>query len=158
MLPANAPLPTTCSFPFHPLAGSQTSALMSDCGVGFSVTATRQNAGSAAKGFGGGVAGALAAAFGAPPRPPAPPPRAGWVNPPGATVCASVTVVVAFVSDVRLSQVAASAGSDRHNSAPANTTATTTFRLHFEFCMLNYCAAVARHSKFAPSSTLPEPL
>src|SRR5688572_18853922 len=153
MLPANAPLPTTCSFPFHPLAGSQTSALMSDCGVGFSVTATRQNAGSAAKGFGGGGAGAFAAPAG-PPRPP----RAGWVNAPRATVCAIVTVVVGFVSDVRLSQVAASAGSDRHNSAPANTTATTTFRLHFEFCMLNYCAAVARHSKFAPSSTLPEPL
>src|SRR5688500_20200145 len=113
MLPAKAPLPTTWSLPFQPFAGSQTSALMSDCGVGFIVTATRQNAGSAANGFGGGVG----AAFGAP----APPPRAavegraGCVNPPGATVCASVTVVVAFVSDVTLSQVDASAGENDAN-------------------------------------------
>ena len=44
MVPAKPPLPTTCSLPFHPVAGSHTSALMSDCGAGFSVTATRQNA------------------------------------------------------------------------------------------------------------------
>src|SRR5688500_6656327 len=102
MLPANAPLPTTCSFPFQPLAGSQTSALMSDWGVGFRVTATRQNAGSAANGFVGGVAGAFAAPACPPP---GAPPRAGWVNAPRATVCAMVTVVVGLVSDVRLSQV-----------------------------------------------------
>src|SRR5687767_11000018 len=152
MLPAKAPLPTTCSLPFQPLAGSQTSALISDCGVGFSVTATRQNAGSVANGFGGGVAGALAAAFGAPPRPP----RAGWVKAPCATVCASVTVVVALVSDVRLSQVAASAVTDPDSSAPANTAATT-FCLYVVFCILNYRTAVDRHSKFAASSRRSSP-
>src|SRR5687767_14154881 len=94
MLPAKAPLPTTWSLPFQPFTGSQTSALMFDCGVGFNVTATRQNAGSAAYGF----------------APPARPPRpAGCVKPPAATVCTVVTAVVAFASDVRLSHVAASA-------------------------------------------------
>src|SRR5687768_10140671 len=102
MLPANAPLPTTWSFPFQPLTGSQTSALMFDCGVGFNVTATPQNAGSAAYGL----------------APPARPPRpAGGVKAPAATVCTAVTAVVAFASDVRLSHVAASAALARRMTA-----------------------------------------
>ena len=35
MVPANPPLPTTCSLPFQPDDGSQTSALMSERGAGF---------------------------------------------------------------------------------------------------------------------------
>src|SRR5687767_5585737 len=66
---------------------------MSERGVGFNVTATRQNAGSAANAL-------------APPRPPRPP---GCVNAPGATFCASVTVVFGSDAAVRLSHVAASA-------------------------------------------------
>ena len=50
-MPAKAPLPTTCSLPFHPLAGSQTSILMSEFGVGLSVAATRQNSPSRAYGL-----------------------------------------------------------------------------------------------------------
>ena len=47
--PLNAPLPTAWNLPFHPDAGNQTSILMSESLVGFSVAATRQNAGSAVK-------------------------------------------------------------------------------------------------------------
>src|SRR5690348_16075601 len=91
MVPANAPLPTTSSLPFQPLAGSHTSILMFDCGDDFSVAATRQNAGGEANGL---------AAFGAPARP------AGGVNAPAATSTDSVTC---GPSDVRLSHVAADA-------------------------------------------------
>src|SRR5258706_8610735 len=47
--PLNAPLPTAWNLPFQPDAGNQTSILMSESLVGFSVAATRQNAGSAVK-------------------------------------------------------------------------------------------------------------
>src|SRR5256885_5800637 len=47
--PLNAPLPTAWNLPFQPEAGNQTSILMSESLVGFSVAATRQNAGSAVK-------------------------------------------------------------------------------------------------------------
>jgi hypothetical protein len=46
MTPAHPPLPTAWNFPFHPLASSQTSTLMSESVDGFSVADTRQNAGS----------------------------------------------------------------------------------------------------------------
>ena len=46
--PFHPPLPTAWNFPFHPLAGSQTSTLMFDSADGFSVAATRQNAGRSA--------------------------------------------------------------------------------------------------------------
>src|SRR5882724_10785251 len=49
MAPLNAPLPTAWNLPFQPDAGNQTSILMSESLVGFSVAATRQNAGSAEK-------------------------------------------------------------------------------------------------------------
>src|SRR4029434_1029704 len=43
--PAQPPLPTAWNLPFHPLAGSQTSTLISESLEGLSVAATRQNAG-----------------------------------------------------------------------------------------------------------------
>src|SRR5215212_7195538 len=94
MVPAKAPLPTTSSFPFHPLAGSQTSILMSELRDGFSVAATRQNAGSAANG---------SAAFAPPARP------AGGRKVPVATVCATVTVRAEVDSEVNDSHGAAKA-------------------------------------------------
>src|SRR5689334_16094681 len=47
--PLNAPLPTAWNLPFQPDSGNQTSILMSESLVGFSVAATRQNAGSPVK-------------------------------------------------------------------------------------------------------------
>src|SRR5688572_23215193 len=44
MVPAKPPLPTTCSLPFQFMRGSHTSDLMSDLGVGLSVSDTRQAA------------------------------------------------------------------------------------------------------------------
>src|SRR5437588_574727 len=46
MNPAQPPLPTDCSLPFHPETGSQTSILISESLEGLSFAATRQNAGS----------------------------------------------------------------------------------------------------------------
>src|SRR6266705_3036012 len=94
MVPAHPPLPTAWNLPFQPDAGIQTSILMSESLVGFSVAATRQNAGSA-----------LNAA-------PGPPRAAGGVNSPGPIGCANVMVVSGNVSDARLSQVAAAAGTE----------------------------------------------
>src|SRR5438552_3692936 len=74
MFPAHAPLPTASSLPFQPEAGSHTSILISESLDGVRVAATRQNGGSAAKGF-----------------PPRPPRGFGGVNCPAPTVCASVT-------------------------------------------------------------------
>src|SRR6185436_7022854 len=89
--PLNAPFPTAWSFPFQFAAGSQTSILMSESLDGFSVAATRQNAGSV-----------LAAS------PPRPPPRApGCVKPPAGTACARVIAVLGSVNDIRLSQLVA---------------------------------------------------
>src|SRR3954451_2187543 len=51
MTPAQPPLPTAWNLPFHPLAGSQTSILMSESLVGVSVATTRQNSLSAMYGF-----------------------------------------------------------------------------------------------------------
>src|ERR1700730_18263993 len=50
MDPLNAPLPTASYLPFHPDEGSQTSILMSESRVGFSVASTRQNDGSQSAG------------------------------------------------------------------------------------------------------------
>lgn len=57
--PLNAPLPTACNLPFQPDAGSHTSMLMAESGVGVSVAATRQKAGTARVGAAspGGVKG-----------------------------------------------------------------------------------------------------
>src|SRR6266850_2973583 len=89
MLPAHPPLPTACSFPFQPEeAGNQTSIVISESLDGFSVAATRQNAGRLAYEN---------------PRPRA----AGLTNAPGGTVCASVIVVFGSESAARLSHVAA---------------------------------------------------
>ena len=46
MTPAHPPPPTAWYLPFHPDAGSQTSALMSESALGVSVAETRQNAGA----------------------------------------------------------------------------------------------------------------
>ncbi len=45
MEPAHTPLPMPTSLPFQPLAGSQTSTLMSESGLGFRVASIRQKAG-----------------------------------------------------------------------------------------------------------------
>src|SRR4029453_167349 len=108
IVPAKPPLPTTCSLPFQPLTGIHTSALMSERGAGFSVTATRQNSPSFANTF-------------APPGAPARP--AGGVNAPAATVCATVPFPFFTVSDARLSHVAAADAADGRTIA--NMIATT---------------------------------
>src|SRR6185436_8915134 len=105
MFPAQPPLPTACSLPFHPppppaTAGSQISILMSESLDGVSVAATRQNAGRSANGF-------------------APRPRAGGVNAPAATVWADVIVVFGSLSDERLSHVAACADAATRIAIPA---------------------------------------
>src|SRR5688500_3247045 len=79
-LPLKAPLPTAWSLPFQLAAGSHTSILMSESPDGFSVAATRQNAG-------GGFA---ACALGAP----------SGVNWPAASASASVTVPFGNVSEL----------------------------------------------------------
>src|SRR2546428_12123246 len=70
MLPLKAPLPTARYLPFQPDAGIQTSILMSESLDGFSVAATRQNAGRSRKACAAAGLGAL------------PPTCAGRVNPP----------------------------------------------------------------------------
>src|SRR3954471_1349740 len=104
MLPAHAPLPTACSLPFHPEAGSHTSILMSESVDGVNVAATRQKAGRLANAF-----------------PPRPPPRAfGSANCPAATVCASVTWTCGSANVERLSHVAPIAGAATSRKANAS--------------------------------------
>src|SRR5262245_15288849 len=107
MLPAQPPLPTAWNFPFQPAVGIQTSILMSESLVGFTVAALRQNEAISANGDG---------AFPRPPRPaaaprPRPSPRsaAGGVNAPAATVCALVMVTFGSARAPRLSQGAEAA-------------------------------------------------
>src|SRR5436309_14529739 len=45
MIPPRPPLPTPSNFPFQPVVGIHTSALMSEAGLGLSVTVTRQKDG-----------------------------------------------------------------------------------------------------------------
>src|SRR6267142_403227 len=45
MVPPRPPLPTPSNFPFHPVVGIHTSTLMSEAGLGLSVTVTRQKDG-----------------------------------------------------------------------------------------------------------------
>src|SRR6266516_2652183 len=45
MIPPRPPLPTPSNFPFQPVAGIHTSTLMSEAGLGLSVTVTRQKDG-----------------------------------------------------------------------------------------------------------------
>src|SRR5438093_7570113 len=91
IVPAHPPLPTAWSLPFQTDAGSHTSILMSESLDGVNVAATRQNAGRSRK--------ACAAAAGEA----APPTRAGGVNAPASTTCASVIVVFSSVRDAKLS-------------------------------------------------------
>src|SRR6185369_13873181 len=93
MLPFHPPLPTASNFPFQLDAGSHTSILISESGVGFAVSATRQNAGRSANWF----------------PPPRPPPPAG-ANAPAATAWAEVIVASGSFSEERLSHGAADAG------------------------------------------------
>src|ERR1043166_6704890 len=114
IVPAYPPFPTAWNFPFHTaLSGSHTSILTSESLDGVSVACTRQNAGSAAYGFGWLPR--------APPRPaprPAAPSRAGaaggagGVNAPAATACAEVIRAFCSGSTLRPSQVAAEASGE----------------------------------------------
>src|SRR6185503_10926157 len=98
MTPAQPPLPTAWNLPFHPLAGSHTSTLMSESLVGVSVAATRQNSGRPLYGFG--------------PRAAAPP---GGANCPAGTSWASVTLASLSAVPANASHVAAATGlADRH--------------------------------------------
>src|SRR5580704_10014485 len=85
------------NFPFQPDAGIQTSILMSESVDGFSVAATRQNAGrpltACTKAVGAGV----------------PPAAMGIVNARASTTRASVIVVFGSASDAKLSHVWAAA-------------------------------------------------
>src|SRR5438046_1196783 len=94
MTPPAPPFPVPSSFPFQPsAAGSHTSILMCDSGVGFTVAATRQKAGTVSDG------GA------APARPWAP----GSVKGPAGTAVADVIVVSGSARLARLSHVAGAA-------------------------------------------------
>src|SRR5580700_8382271 len=95
MLPAHAPLPTDSSFPFQ-AAGIQTSILISESPVGFSVAATRHRAGRLPK-FGAGKPGNVGTA------------PLGNVSWPAGTDSARVTVACEKAFLVRLSQVPAAA-------------------------------------------------
>ena len=75
--PAHPPFPTAWYFPFHPDAGSHTSTLISESGVGLIVAATRQKAGSVA--------------YACPPSPEVG--EVGGENAPATTGCAMVMVV-----------------------------------------------------------------
>src|SRR6516162_306024 len=96
MLPFQPPLPVASNLPFQLGAGIQTSILMSESGVGFSVAAIRQNAGRSPNGF-------------SPPRPARPPPAG--LSAPAATASAVVILAFGRFSEVRLSHDAAEAGS-----------------------------------------------
>src|SRR5690242_16750350 len=93
MVPAHAPLPTDCRFPFHRFSGapsgSHTSILISESATGASVAATRQNAGRLRNDCGCLPLGA----------------GRGEVNAPAATVSAMVMVVFFSFRAVRLSHV-----------------------------------------------------
>src|ERR1041384_7075204 len=93
MLPFQPPFPTASTLLFQFEAGSHTSILMSESGVGLTVAVTRQNAGRSANGL-------------APPRPP----RPGAANAPAATDSAAVIVVSANFRAFRLSHEAADNG------------------------------------------------
>ena len=92
MVPAQAPLPTDCRFPFHPVSGSQTSILISESLTGVRVAATRQNAGRFWND--GGLLAFRACGT-------------GGVKAPAATASAVVMVVFLSFSAVRLSHVEA---------------------------------------------------
>src|SRR6185437_13578626 len=93
MTPAQAPLPTDSSLPFHPPTGSHTSIRISESAVGLSAAATRQNAGRL-----------LNAALGFEPRP-----GVGNVKAPASTCLADRIVVCGSARDVIFSQGAAQA-------------------------------------------------
>src|SRR5262245_2506277 len=103
MLPLNAPLPTARNLPFQPASGSQTSILMSDSLDGFSVAATRQNAGSS--------------------RNTAPSPLAsGGVNAPARTGAACVIVAFGTASRASLSQAVETSPSCAERTVPSRKT------------------------------------
>lgn len=116
MLPAQAPLPTDSSFPFQvddgPDVGIQTSILMSESLVGFSVAATRQIAGKFPK-FGAGKPGNAGTA------------PAGNASCPAGTDCANVTVECGRASLARLSQVPA------RSSGQESAITTTRYRMSY---------------------------
>src|SRR5580658_9985953 len=99
MLPAHAPLPTDSSFPFQVVAGIQTSILILESAVGFSVAATRHRAGRFPK-FGAGKPGNVGSA------------PVGSVSRPAGTASARVTVACGKAILARLSQVPAAASDE----------------------------------------------
>ena len=107
MNPAQPPLPTDWSLPFHPEKGSQTSILISESLEGLSVAATRQNAGSLPYAAAGDSLGP------------------GGINSPAPTLCAEVIVVFACERVARLSQEAATAD-DALDAVIGRTPKTTT--------------------------------
>src|SRR6187549_2861651 len=104
MVPAQMPLPMPTYLPFHPLAGSHTSDLMSESLEGLSVAWTRQKAGKFA--------------YRPAPMPGGPPPPAGGWNAPAATTLAAVTLPVGRASWARSPHSAATAG-DAANAVAA---------------------------------------
>src|SRR5262245_31609216 len=103
MLPAQPPLPTAWNFPFHPVAGSQTSILMSESDDGVSVAATRQKAGRRLN---------CCTAAGAIP---------GRVKPPAGTIWARVIAVSGSARDDKLSHDAAPLRARPHSSVARST-------------------------------------
>src|SRR6201988_3198687 len=94
--PVQPPFPFASYLWFQPEAGIHSSILISESELGFTVNATRQNAGTSLNDA------ALPFPF-APPPPPA-------ENAPAATDSAAVMVVLGSASELRLSQVAAASG------------------------------------------------
>ncbi len=90
MFPDQPPFPLASRFPFQPVAGIQSSILISESLEGLSVAATRQNAGRSSKDG-----------------PCLPRPAAGAVKAPAPTAVAEVMVVSGNFSEARLSQVVA---------------------------------------------------
>src|SRR5437660_11903427 len=108
MVPAHPPLPTASYFPFQPVAGSQTSNLISESLVGVDVAVIRQNAGIFANGL-------------EPSPHPALPPLPGGTKAPAPTTWAELILALGSERLARFSHaVAADAG-----TAPASATAKT---------------------------------
>src|SRR5580704_10190244 len=91
MEPAKPPLPCPWNLPFQPLAGSQTSILISESEVGVESTAILQNAGRDLK---NAAAAAACAGF----------PGVGMVSAPAATDCAEVIFAWGMPTLARASQ------------------------------------------------------
>src|SRR5579872_825914 len=111
MTPAKPPLPSPWNLPFHPESGIQTSILISESGVGFTVAVTRQKAGSSLY-----LEAAAPGKFAAAP---------DGVKAPASTTWASVMVVSGNFRLLKLSHVAATACLEQTHRIPAMNTKET---------------------------------